>query len=135
MKKSVIVLVFVTIFIAAVLFAKFTGLVVTSVNTCTDTDAKDSSSKGEVHGVYYLFTKENYTLEDYCVDDTTLVEYYCVQEGMHSYKESENFKCELGCLDGACRTGELVKTEERPAPPNKSTFEKIMDRIRAKFGI
>jgi len=120
MKKSIIVIVFVTIFVVAVLFARFTGLVVTSINTCTDTDAKDSSSKGEVNGIYYMFTKENYTLEDYCVDETTLVEYYCVQDGMHSYEESMKYKCELGCLDGACRTGELVKTEERPALLYKS---------------
>src|SRR4030042_578400 len=100
MKKSVIVIVFVTIFVAAVLFARFTGLVVTSINTCTDTDAKDSSSKGQVNGIYYMFTKENYTLGDYCVDDTTLVEYYCVQDGMHFYKKSMNISANLDVLMG-----------------------------------
>jgi len=134
MKKGVIVIVFVAIFVAAILFARFTGLVVTSVNTCTDTDAKDSSSKGEVYGVYYMFTKENYTFEDYCVDGKTLVEYYCVQDGMHSYKESMKYNCELGCFEGACKTGLLVAPDERPAP-TKSTFEKIIDRIKAKFKI
>lgn len=135
MKKSIIVVIFVGIFFAVILYAKFTGLVVTSLNTCMDTDGKDFSSKGEVYGVYYLFTKENYTLQDYCADDIALIEYYCVQDGIHSYRESIKYNCELGCLDGACKTGLPVDTLEMPAPPAKSSFEKFMDRIRGALGI
>ncbi len=84
-------------------FLKLTGLVVTSLNTCSDSDGgRNYGVKGHVEGIYYLFREEKFYEEDRCKDNETLIEYYCVQDEMHSYKEKIEYKCRKGCEDGRC---------------------------------
>jgi hypothetical protein len=116
MKKRTLIIIFAAVFIIGILFARFSGLVVTSINTCTDSDSgKNYAVKGNVQGVYYLLIKEEYSEEDYCKDEKTLVEHYCVSEDMHSYRENEEYTCETGCEDGKCIDSRL---KELPAPSN-----------------
>jgi hypothetical protein len=103
MKKGIIIFVFISIFIAAIILARFTGFAVTSTNSCIDTDGgKNYISRGMVEGIYYLLTKEEFSQQDYCEDEKILVEYYCIQEDTNSYKKSVKYECEHGCKDGEC---------------------------------
>ncbi len=116
MKKRNIIIIFVVILFIGTIFARFTGLVSTSINTCSDTDSgKNYDLKGTVKGTYYFLIKEEYQETDYCKDENTLIEYYCVNEDMHSYKEKEEFFCELGCEQGKCLESSL---KELPTPPD-----------------
>jgi|GEM_PF-2170657 len=131
MKKRTIIIIFLVVFLIGILFARFSGMVVTSINTCSDSDGgKDYNAKGTVQGVYYLFIREDYTEEDYC-NGNNLVEYYCVEEGMHSYREKEEHVCDIGCEDGKCLEEGLRKIEEQEQPsPLKSGWEAIVSKIR-----
>ncbi len=142
MKKRTIVIIFVAIFLIGILFAKFSGLVVTSINTCYDTDGgKNYDVEGTVQGVYYLLVKEEYNEMDYCKNGQILIEHYCVSEDMHSYREKEEFFCELGCEQGKCIRSSL---KELPTPPEpspqqiqipKEEVKGIIGRIRSWLGI
>lgn len=137
MKKRTLIIIFVGIFVIAILFAKFTGLVVTSINTCMDSDnGKSYDVKGSVEGVYYLFTKEEYFEEDYCKDEQTLIEYYCINEDTHSYREKEEYVCEIGCENGECigrGLRELPQPTESnyPSPLKEGWINSIINKIRS----
>ncbi len=130
MKKRIIIFIFIGLFIIAIIFARLTGLVVTSINSCMDSDGgKDYLSKGKVEGVYYLLLKEEFSEQDYCENEKVLVEYYCVQEDMHAYRESMKYECELGCQDGRC-VGGVVEIDEKPTPTYNSLVNRIVSKIK-----
>ncbi|MBD3253198.1 hypothetical protein GF386_05675 [Candidatus Pacearchaeota archaeon] len=116
MKRWWIVLIVILIFVLAALsFVKLTGMTVTAVNTCYDSDfGKDYWSVGEVRGEYYLFMRDVYAEEDSCKNNKILIEYYCVDDssGFHSYRDREKFRCPEGCKDGRC-LGEPVEVPRR----------------------
>lgn len=133
MKKRTLIIIFVAIFLIGALFAKFSGMVVTSINTCMDTDGgKSYGVKGTVQGVYYLIIKEEYTEEDYC-EGNNLIEHYCVQEDMHSYREKQEYVCEVGCSEGKCIEEGLreINQEEQPFPLKKGLLDSIISKIRS----
>lgn len=135
MKKGLLILSIIILVIFFFLFARFTGLVVTSINTCSDTDnGKDYGVKGKVFGAYYLFTKQDFLEEDYCKDEGTLVEYYCVAEGngLHSYKQEIKYKCKSGCEDGIC-LGEEQASEVNEIPKKFSFLNKIKNYLNKLF--
>jgi hypothetical protein len=134
MKKSSIVFILIGLFIIAIIFARLNGLVVTSINSCMDTDGgKNYTAQGRVEGVYYLFLKEDFSEQDYCENDSkTLVEYYCSLEGMHSYKGSVKYECKLGCRDGKCIEG-IAGIEERPVIQSPGLFSRIVAKIKGFF--
>jgi len=121
-KRDIIILAVVLLIIVSfVVKLRISGFVVTSINTCYDTDlGKEYGKKGLVSGEYYLFLKEEYREEDYCKGDI-LVEYYCVQDGIHTHKEKAEYICSNGCLDGFC-IGEVVEL-----PRKKSLFFKLKE--------
>lgn len=133
MKKGTIIIIFLVVFLIGVLFARFSGMVVTSINTCYDSDGgKNYNAKGTVQGVYYLFMKEEYTEEDYC-EGNNLIEHYCVDEGMHSYMKKEEYVCDIGCRDGICieeGLRKIPKEQEKPSPL-KNGWEGIVSKVRS----
>jgi hypothetical protein len=129
-KNLLLVLILIIVVLSAIFVSlKLTGLFVTSINTCQDTDnGKDYYTKGEVFGEYSFLTKENYNKEDKCKNEKVLVEYYCFRDdnGLHSYRESIEYECENRCEKGRC-LGEAV---EKPKTPSfldsiKSFFSKV----------
>ncbi|MFH1290543.1 MAG: hypothetical protein ABIH92_03985 [Nanoarchaeota archaeon] len=111
-KGAVVVVVLLVAVLAAVFYPRFTGMTVTSINTCYDTDqGKEFGKKGEVWGDYYLYGKEEYHEEDYCVNDKKLVEYYCVGSELefNRMRESMTYRCQDGCENGEC-VGEGIQT-------------------------
>lgn len=57
-----------------------------------------------------LVTDGGQVLEDYCLDEGTLVEFYCFAGS----SAKEDVKCENGCTQGACN--------EKPAPKDPLNF-------------
>jgi len=131
MKKRALIIIFIVVFLIGILFARFSGMVVTSINTCMDSDGgKNYNIKGTVNGVYYLFVKDEYTEEDYCKGDN-LIEYYCVEEGMHAYREKEEYVCEVSCREGRCvEEGLMEIPKEQPSPLKEGWFDSIVSKIR-----
>ena len=125
MERGVFVVVsLILLIVVGLFFAKFTGLVVTSINTCTDTDiGKDYNTPGEVFGTYYLFNGENFHEKDVCEDEFSLREYYCVSdEGIHHYKEEIVYRCSQGCLNGACLGEEGVEMPQETSMLKRITY-------------
>lgn len=68
---------------------------------CTDSDGiADPFLRGTTYG---MLEGSYETMTDACVGDT-LTEYYCVGSEIHS----DEYACEYGCEDGACKRGESV---------------------------
>lgn len=129
MKKSLVILVIVLIAAFSFLFVKIklAGFVVTSINTCVDSDnGRNYGEKGFVQGEYHLFTKEKFYEEDGCQNDKILVEYYCVKDGLHSYKQEIKYRCKDRCEDGRC-FGEME------VPEKKSFLGKIKEFFGRMF--
>lgn len=130
-RGTLIMIISAVIFLAVFIFlifriATITGLVVTSVSTCQDTDmGKDYVVKGSVSGLYYLFSEERFYEEDYCEDDV-VVEFYCVEEGLHSFRESTRYKCQAGCVAGEC------VDEQADEFPLKLSFSEKVGRFFSK---
>jgi len=84
-------------------FINFTGKVVTSINTCTDTDiGQDFFIKGQVSGIEYPYNKQSFVEEDKCLNAAVLLEKYCVTDGISSYRSSIKYICDQGCYEGRC---------------------------------
>ncbi|MBN2422235.1 hypothetical protein JXB41_03335 [Candidatus Woesearchaeota archaeon] len=64
-------------------------------DSCNDSDGFDYFTKGNVGG---FLNGEKYLLEDSCVDDVELTEYYC----RDNYSRSISFYCENRCKEGVC---------------------------------
>lgn len=93
-------------------YPSYTGFVVTSLNSCTDSDGgKIYNVSGFVWGDYYLSTKINYSESDYCINDKKLVEYYCFGDYLNAIKKSIVYKCQNSCEEGRCIGND---TEEVP---------------------
>lgn len=108
---------------------KMTGMVVTSISVCSDTDAgRNYAVKGDVYGFYYLFNEENFHEEDRCEGDV-LIEYYCVEDGIHSYRESAEYICPGGCEEGRCM-GRVILEEFVEVPKKVSFLDKIRNLIK-----
>ncbi|MBI4454200.1 hypothetical protein HY636_06150 [Candidatus Woesearchaeota archaeon] len=64
-----------------------------SIQSCVDSDGgKSYNFKGSVKWL-------NYTDTDYCIDSTTLFEFYC---GIDNTRDGETYYCQYGCSDGTC---------------------------------
>lgn len=79
-------------------------------NLCRDTDGgKQFALQGSVaygpKGAIEIFT-------DYCLNRQTVREYYCGDEKKSIVVKSEDFRCEEGCQEGACRP-QVRKRAER----------------------
>ncbi len=74
--------------------------------TCYDSDfGANYLEKGLAKGIEKRFSlRKNIEKKDYCIDDKTLVEYYCE----NGFVKSENYKCLGNCENGKC----VVKTPE-----------------------
>ncbi len=80
-----------------------TGMVVTSVNSCFDSDGgRVIDTHGFVSGDYYVQTQTKYTEEDYCENEYTLVEFYCTGDRIDMRKQRLSYICKNGCLNGRC---------------------------------
>ncbi|MEK6903502.1 MAG: hypothetical protein AABW64_02550 [Nanoarchaeota archaeon] len=90
----------------------YTGRVITD---CQDSDSTDLFTKGTT-------TAAGDTLEDYCVDETTVVEYYCVSGDLQVKVSS----CGAGCQNGACNKDASLVT----VPGKKSvSLGSVTDQI------
>ena len=70
-------------------------------NQCDDSDlGKTIDVKGYV--VFYDEKKGEVTYNDWCFDENTLKEYYCVQLGSYLRPFSNLVTCDNGCVDGVC---------------------------------
>lgn len=76
------------------LVAVFSAVSVFAITCFYDTDGGNNPW---VQGTVYTNTT-NYT--DYCIGNSTLVEYYCE----NSTLQSQNYTCLAGCVSGACLT-------------------------------
>ena len=80
------------------------SIVAQEVSECTDSDGgKDYYTKGTV-------TDEGKTYADYCIDSSTLREYFCLEKtagGLGGVAE-EDYACPYGCESGACKPGITV---------------------------
>jgi len=112
-KRTKIIIVIIVVIILLLFFVKLTGFVVrnvgTSINTCSDSDGgKEYWEKGNVYGTYTFLNSEDYYEEDFCEDEETLIEYYCVVENqVDSFMKSDKFKCASGCENGECLGDEV----------------------------
>ena len=108
--KAILLIIAILILVLTIYyFAKMTGLVVSQVSYCKDSDeGKDYWQKGQVSGEDYSMANSSQQIkfleEDYCMDDNTLIEYYCAedQSKMNSYMQKEKFNCPNQCIDGYC---------------------------------
>jgi hypothetical protein len=130
-KNLILIIVLIAVIIIAIFVSlKITGMVVTSINTCQDTDnGKDYYTKGEVFGEYSFLTKEYYNKEDKCKNDRILIEYYCFgdDDGLHSYREDIEYECPEGCEEGRCLG------QEKEIPQEDSLLEKIKNFFTRVF--
>jgi hypothetical protein len=76
---------------------------------CTDNPTCVDSDKGVNYYVKGYVDRLGDIKEDYCIDDNTVVDYYCYN--YKNYTESI-WTCDYGCVDGACKSGTL------PPPPS-----------------
>ena len=116
MKKRVLIILVVlfVLFSGFFLYKGITGKIITSVNSCQDTDnGKVFSYKGEVFGIYYAFEKQDFRYEDKCLNEKKVMEYYCVKDGISSLQESIEYECKDKCEYGKC-LNEGVVEEEKP---------------------
>jgi len=124
MKRVVkIIIIIVVVIILLLLFVKLTGMVIksvgTSINTCFESDnGKQYWVKGEVHGTHTFLGAEEFYEVDKCEGKGTLIEYYCILDDIHSYKESEKFDCPDGCENGKC-LGKEIEVPEKISLLNK----------------
>jgi len=127
-KRYWVILIVILAVLFLVLFAKITGRTVigTAINTCSDTDlGKKYWKKGSVSGEYTFLTTEHFFEKDYCKNEKTLIEYYCIRENeVNSYKESQEYLCEEKCEDGKC-LGLAVEI-----PNKKSFWDKLKEFLR-----
>jgi len=75
------------------------------VNLCSDSDVsgaypngQNPSMKGSVTGINIVSSEET-SVEDSCISDERVMEYYCLESGAFFNKP---FDCVNGCVDGAC---------------------------------
>ncbi len=87
-----------------------------SHNACTDSDALDYFTKGIASGEGNGETAFEY--QDYCSDDSTLVEYECI-EGKPAF---EAYECGYGCANGAC----LRPSAPAPAAPGDYNIQSMV---------
>ncbi len=130
-KRDVIIIcciVIFTIIALAVIRTNITGKVITSIDSCSDSDnGKNYWVAGHVEGYYHEPTKPqtpnftNFYNEDECRDKNIVVEFYCEKGnfGMHSYEKSVEYNCPEGCSEGACK-GEPIEVPEK-----KSFWKKL----------
>ncbi len=73
------------------------------VDQCFDSDAKNHSVKGTVFG-RKVVGEEKKSVEDACVQDGKLEEFYCSAAGENVFAASEQVSCPAGfaCSNGAC---------------------------------
>lgn len=111
MKKIIfflsISIIIVSIFISTL---KFTGLVsYSNVESCMDSDLGiNFKEKGVITGEYLAGDEMKsiyYSQTDYCENENTLVEYYCIKSGIASKKAYKKYQCEDSCLQGICING------------------------------
>ena len=77
----------------------------TAISTpCTDSDGpRNFYTKGKTYGRFMGETKE---WIDYCVNDNTVYDFSCKDDGISVWADS--FKCPKGCKDGACIKEECI---------------------------
>ena len=77
--------------------------------TCWDSDGGiDEFFAGFVTGQTLIGDQwVNYTHYDHCLDEDTVQEFYCEEEGCGEYPAHIDIDCEFGCEDGACRDEEI----------------------------
>jgi hypothetical protein len=85
--------------------------------SCTDSDnGIDYYLKGVAEGVFQALkdAAEVRNADDFCLDENTLVEYFCKDD----YTSSERFKCPFGCNNGVCwkSADEKVNAVSTPTP-------------------
>ncbi len=85
--------------------------------SCSDTDDLDFFRKGTANGE-----------TDYCLDNSTVVEYSCQNDRV----TSSEYTCQYGCIDGACQTG----TQQQPTieAPEFSTISPDTNQITLDEG-
>lgn len=116
--KRVTFFVFGILFLLAMFFfvVRFTGFFVfgnTGVNSCFDSDGgKNYGDYGRVGGEKHALKSESFFEEDKCLDDKTLLEYYCVsaEDKINSYKFSKEYICKNKCEDGRCAGEDMIET-------------------------
>ena len=83
--------------------ANITGRVTGVAYHCTDSDGDDIFNAGKVELFAMMEEKINTgSYMDYCSDEETVTEYYCVWENYNYLVDMKQEKCELGCSEGAC---------------------------------
>ncbi len=112
--KYKIVIIFIVIILIFFIGMKFTGMVVSDNNTCSDSDfGINYYSFGEVRGETSFFSKEQYKFKDKCLDGKTLLEYFCSSDGGEQlYRSSKKYKCLDGCSGGKCLGDRRTGVEE-----------------------
>jgi len=111
MRKIIfILLTFIVVLSISILTLKFTGLVsYSNVENCMDSDfGINFKEKGAITGESLLGDAMQpiyYSKTDYCENENTLVEYYCIKDKSASKKAYKKYQCEDSCLQGACING------------------------------
>ncbi|MFH1443742.1 MAG: PEGA domain-containing protein [Candidatus Micrarchaeota archaeon] len=81
-------------------------------NSCIDSDGINLDAKGTVSGIFHEMP---YTRIDTCLDDTYILEYYCV--GMEMAQMSQQCRSDRPkCVDGSCIPTATPTTSPSPTP-------------------
>jgi hypothetical protein len=121
----ILVAIIIIITVLAIFFGKITGYFGTSIDLCQDSDlGKNFWEKGFVQGQFNNLERslrpEYYFDEDYCKNEKVVVEYFCIKQGIHSYKQAEQYRCPEKCEDGRC-TGVALET------PKQGFWDKVLN--------
>mgnify|MGYP001571761394 CR=1 FL=1 len=119
-KEHMILLVILALAGLFFLFSRTTGNVITSLNSCSDSDqGRDYASPGFVWGDFYAPQKFHYEKKDYCINEKYLVEYFCEGDFLDQRAKEEVYPCSERCEEGRC------SGEDKEVPRSLSFWERL----------
>jgi len=90
------------------------------VDACSDTDnGEDYETKGSISGTSWYDGSTWDAVEDFCIDEDQLVEYFCIDDANsvfdgNAYGEVVNCENGYSCSDGACIADEEPEPDPEP---------------------
>ena len=109
MNVAVLLVVVIVCTVILLLYGTINGYFTAAPNYCKDSDGKNFYETGTTE--LFLMLEEDVPTniyKDYCSDQNTVVEHFCVWEDPNYAVEQTEQECEMGCKDGAC-----VRSETR----------------------
>lgn len=119
-KRAIILILAIAVILLVLIFnAYLTGMITyTSVDSCSDSDLGIIiDKKGMIRGDSYSadsLTPKHFEEEDYCKNEKTLVEYYCISQGANLKRGYKNLLCSDKCISGQCNTSSARELNHFP---------------------